>query len=261
METKAVVISHWEDLVFEKRNKLYGAYQLRRNYSKRVILGLGISVAFFAALLWSSQYTIDHGLVTVPPLDPGTRAHPDLPPVIVRPEVPKKQLQTSPRKNANTPPLVVSDPVDDEPAPPIDNNNSSTGDENGTEPVENFSDGSGTEPDGDPVVVEAPKTVTIAEVMPMFDGGNEGMMKYIKRNIRYPRSAERDEHEGTVYVQFVVMFDGRIEHVEMMRGFHPECDREAVRVISKMPKWSAASQNGKPVNVRMVVPIKFKLRN
>jgi periplasmic protein TonB len=108
-------------------------------------------------------------------------------------------------------------------------------------------------------VVEPPATVSFAEHMPEFEGGNEAMIKYIVKNTRYPASARRQDVQGTVYVRFVVMTDGSIAQAEVVRGFHPDCDKEAIRVIQKMPKWIAGSQNGTPVNVRMVVPIKFKM--
>ena len=258
METKVIAVRHWDDVVFENRNKEYGAYSLRRRYSKRVILAWGVSVALFAALLWSSQFSMNRGLPPIVeiPTDKGTfRALP--PPIFDRPK-PPKQTALPAKSVANTPLRVVSEPVEET---PVEHTSvvSSEGSENGTAPVEGIPDGSGSVPVEAPVVVEVTPTLNIAEHMPQFEGGNEAMIKYIVKNTKYPASARRLVQEGTVFVRFVVMADGTIEQAEVLRGFHPDCDKEAIRVIQKMPKWIAGSQNGRPVNVRMVVPIKFKL--
>lgn len=258
METKVIAIRHWDDLVFENRNKAYGAYNLRRAYSKRVILAWGVSVAVFAGLLISTKFRPDGVQKVLPPIiecDFGAMLQP--PPVLEARQKPKPSAPPV-RTVANTPPLVTSEPVETE---PIENTNvvSSEGTDTGTEAVEGIPDGVGVAPIETPVVVEAPKTLNFAEHMPKFEGGDEAMIKYIVKNTRYPASARRMVIEGTVFVRFVVMSDGSIEQAEVVRGFHPDCDKEAIRVIQKMPKWIAGSQNGSPVNVRMVVPIKFKL--
>jgi protein TonB len=259
METKVIAVRHWDDLVFENRNKEYGAYSLRRRYSKRVILAWGVSVAMFAALLLTSQFSLKRalpGMVEIP-ID-GTIFQPLPPPIFDRPQPPPKQPAQPVRSVANTTPLVVTEPVEQTPIEQI-STISSEGTETGTAPVEGIPDGVGSAPVEAPVIIEVTPTVNIAEHMPQFEGGNEGMIKYIVKNTRYPASARRMTLEGTVYVRFVVMADGSIEQAEVLRGFHPDCDKEAIRVIQKMPKWIAGSQNGRPVNVRMVVPIKFRL--
>jgi protein TonB len=109
-------------------------------------------------------------------------------------------------------------------------------------------------------VVE-PQIVDIAQTMPSYEGGLEAMMKFIRKKIHYPRSARQLNSEGTVYVQFVVTGDGTVTDVRIMRGFHPDCDREAQRVVAMLPAWKGGSNNGRPVSVRMVLPIKFSLND
>jgi protein TonB len=65
--------------------------------------------------------------------------------------------------------------------------------------------------------------------------------------------------EGIVYVSFLILGDGTVTDVKVLRGIHTDCDKEAVRVISKLPGWSGGKQGGIPVSVRMVLPVKFKL--
>lgn len=258
METKAVVIARWEDIVFEKRNKLYGAYKLRREYSQRVIMGLGVSVAIFAGLLWASGQTVSEVITRIaPPIDTTIyRFSP--PPPIIRTKPPQQQTVKPPKATAG-PPLVVTEPVVTE---PIDNTDfTSTTDDAGTGDVVFSSDDVGVIPAVEPPVVEPIATVTTAGVMPQYPGGMEAMIKFISKSVRYPSGPKRLGIEGTVFVQFLIMFDGSVDQVEVIKGFHPDCDKEAVRVIKNMPTWSAGNQNGRPVNVRMVLPIKFKINN
>jgi protein TonB len=103
------------------------------------------------------------------------------------------------------------------------------------------------------------KIFTVVEQQPEFQGGYEAMMNFIKKNMRYPASARRMGVDGTVYVSFVVSKDGSISEVKTIRGISADCDKEAMRVVSMMPPWRPGKQNGKPVFVRFVLPIKFKL--
>ncbi len=108
-----------------------------------------------------------------------------------------------------------------------------------------------------PVVNAGP--VDFAEVMPQYKGGQEAMMKFISRGVKYPGSAARMEIEGTVFVSFVINALGDVVDVKVVKGISPDCDKEAMRVIAKMTEWEAGMQNKMPVSVRMVVPIKFQL--
>lgn len=258
METKVIAIRHWDDLVFENRNKEYGAYRLRRAYSKRVILAWGVSVAVFAGLLVSTQLRSGDEKKVVIPVVTCDLVQTLQPPPILEARLKPKAAPAPVKAKANTPPLVTREPVEPE---PIENTAAvaSDGSETGSDPVGGVPDGVGSVPVEIPAVIEPPATVSFAEHMPEFEGGNEEMIKYIVKNTRYPSSARRQEVQGTVFVRFVVMTDGSISQAEVVRGFHPDCDKEAIRVIQKMPKWIAGSQNGRPVNVRMVVPIKFKM--
>ena len=96
--------------------------------------------------------------------------------------------------------------------------------------------------------------------MPEFPGGKEAMMKYLAQNIVYPATAVEDTVEGKVIVGFVVSTEGEITEVEVNKGVRSDLDAEAVRVVKAMPRWKSGKQNGKPVNVRFTLPIKFTLK-
>jgi periplasmic protein TonB len=111
-----------------------------------------------------------------------------------------------------------------------------------------------------PVVVErADEIFDVVENNPNPPGGMEGWNKYLRDNLKYPTQARRMGIEGTVYVAFVVNTDGSIQDVQVLRGIGGGCDEEAVRVVSTAPKWEPGKQRGKPVRVRMRLPIRFKL--
>jgi protein TonB len=99
----------------------------------------------------------------------------------------------------------------------------------------------------------------IVENMPEFPGGDLELRKHIAQNVQYPEIAKENGIQGRVFVQFVVNHKGEIEQVKVVRGVDPALDREAVRVISSLPKWKPGSQRGKPVRVSFTVPINFQL--
>ena len=108
----------------------------------------------------------------------------------------------------------------------------------------------------------APDIFEVVEQMPEFpNGGMAGLMQYLSQNIRYPEAAKKAGKQGRVTVQFVVEKDGSISNVSTLRGVEPDLDKEAVRVISEMPKWKPAMQRGETVRVRYTVPVMFRLDN
>ncbi len=116
-----------------------------------------------------------------------------------------------------------------------------------------------------PVAVEEeePEEQTIFEVveqMPEFPGGMAGLMQYLSKNIKYPTIAQENGTQGRVTVQFVVNRDGSIVDAKVLRGVDPYLDKEAIRVISSMPKWKPGMQRGKAVRVKYTVPVMFRLQ-
>ena len=96
--------------------------------------------------------------------------------------------------------------------------------------------------------------------MPEFPGGQQALLKYLSENVQYPVIAQANGIQGRVVCQFVVNKDGSIVDVEVVRsGGDPSLDKEAIRVIKSMPKWTPGKQKGKPVRVKYTVPINFQL--
>ena len=96
--------------------------------------------------------------------------------------------------------------------------------------------------------------------MPTFPGGEEAFYTYVGKKIEYPEIAKRAGVEGKVYIQFVVRSDGKVTDVTVAKGIGAGCDEEAVRVVKSMPNWKPGRQNGHPVNVKISVPIVYKLQ-
>lgn len=112
------------------------------------------------------------------------------------------------------------------------------------------------------VVIEEEKAdqiFDVVETQPNPPGGMSGWNKYLSKNLKYPTQARRMGVEGTVIVVFVINTDGSIQDVEVLRGIGGGCDEEAVKVVTKAPKWEPGKQRGKPVRTRMRLPIRFKL--
>ena len=99
----------------------------------------------------------------------------------------------------------------------------------------------------------------VVEVMPQFPGGQTAMLKYIMENIKYPKQIMEEGIQGRVTVSFIVEKDGRVSNVRLLRSVQSALDKEAVRVVKSMPKWSPGKHNGKPVRVRFNLPVMFKL--
>jgi TonB family protein len=101
----------------------------------------------------------------------------------------------------------------------------------------------------------------VVEQMPEFPGGVEAMMQYVVGNVKYPQDAINEGKSGRVFVSFVVEKDGRVSNVKVMKGICESIDKEAVRVVSSMPRWYAGMHKGEPVRVRYMMPIKFQARD
>lgn len=99
----------------------------------------------------------------------------------------------------------------------------------------------------------------VVEVMPQFPGGQIAMLQYLMKNIKYPEQAVKEGIQGRVTVRFIVEKDGSISDVKPVLSVHPLLNKEAVRVVESMPKWTPGKQHGKPVRVQLIVPIMFKL--
>jgi periplasmic protein TonB len=260
MKTEATHLPTWNELVFSNRNRLYGAYLLRKLYHDHLALAFATSTLFL--LLSMAMLNLYNSLQLkvedfVPTVAPSTRL--EHPPIIYKMPAPQKQVvqQKTVSDNSNyvaTQKEVVETLVTPTEVLTLPSDNTGVNTEglvaNGPVEVTNT-----------PVAINVPEIIDIAEVMPVYEGGQQAMVKFLGKKIKYPAAAERSKTEGTVYVSFVVSPTGTVTDVKVVKGISRECDAEAVRVVAMMNKWKAGLQHNVPVSVRMVLPIKFKIDN
>lgn len=108
--------------------------------------------------------------------------------------------------------------------------------------------------------VDQSEIFPIVEAMPEFPGGMEALMKFLSENIKYPASCQKQKVQGRVVVQFVINKDGSVVEAEVIKPVHPDLDKEALRIVSLMPKWTPGKEKGEPVRVKFTLPILFKLK-
>lgn len=264
------------DILFDNRNKAYGAYELRKNYHKRLkksmmivatLLLITVSAPIVASMfdkpividLPNDEPRIIKNVEVIIPKEP-------------EPKVPEaKPLKPTDPVNtiANTTPIIeVANEVNDADLPPTKEalKDAVSGIENkegeGTEVLDlPNNDGEGTA-----VIPQEPAPndneifddVDVSQ-MPEFPGGEEELMRYLAQNIQYPKQALDGNTEGRVLIGFVVNKEGEIDDVKVLRSIGDGCDEEAVRVIHKMPKWKPGKNNGKLVNVFYNLPVTFQL--
>lgn len=99
----------------------------------------------------------------------------------------------------------------------------------------------------------------VVEQMPAFPGGDKALLDYIKANIQYPESAIESALEGRVVVRFIVRKDGTLSNLKIVKSLQEDCDKEALRIVKKMPQWIPGKQRGKEVDVYYAIPVLFRL--
>ncbi len=257
------VVKNFDDVVFENRNKAYGAYAIRRSYSENVnravmfaMVGAGL-IFIIPSIITTSGKDFIETPTTKCPIDWITKL-PEIIPIEPQHRVAPPPVRTT---HTNLVPIVtttaITPPIEDTPPTSPTTTGSIEGADTGVDIVQ---DGEMNIETIAPVSVPAITTPMDApEVMPEFIGGKEAMMKFLQKKIKYPAAAMRIGIDGTVFVRFVIDKDGNVISAEVIRGIHEALDKEAKRVISLMPAWKAGRQNNNPVAVRMVLPIKFQV--
>ena len=261
----------WCELVFEGKNKEYGAYRLRQDSTKRHIRAL-IIVLIFAVVFFSLPTLIsivtpkdDDRIVvtTVTELTNLEEAKTEEKEVQeVKPELPPPPPEIKTIKF--TPPVITRDEVSPEEEmktmKDVTESTAAVGNIDKTEGMDvNEAD---LDQLKDIVTTEQPgpeKPYEFVEQMPQYPGGEPEMRAFIAKNLRYPTIAQENGIQGRVIVRFVVSKTGEISEITVVRGIDPLCDKEAVRVIKMMPKWIPGKQNGNEVSVIYNVPVVFKL--
>lgn len=105
-----------------------------------------------------------------------------------------------------------------------------------------------------------PEPVVVAQIMPEFPGGEVALRAFLARSIKYPEVALETGVYGRVYVRFIIETNGEVSNVQIIRGVDPSLDKEAIRVVSLMPKWRPGIQDGRPVRITYTVPIHFQIQ-
>jgi protein TonB len=255
MKRKKEKVPGFDEIIFENRNKEYGAYVIRKRYFPNTLLSIIGGTSLFTALVLLLSFAGHSNLIATGPDPFWVIVSPDsslIDPNKYKPEPPEDPAPEI-KVNRYAPPVIVEkldsgdfemmsvselDSVTNEPVEPL------------IIPVA----------ETDPVVATEPEPVIWVEEMPEFPGGQTALMKFINENIIYPEDAINNGIEGKVVVRFVVSADGSVKRIELLKGVDPLLDKEALRVVSLQPVWKPGRQNGNPAAVWFTVPVKFELR-
>jgi periplasmic protein TonB len=249
----------FDDIVFEIRNKEYGAYKLRKKYNRTVLLALLIGTIIIATAIITpyinakaaenkSKKAERQVEIKLENLDtPNEQVAPPPPP----PPPPTDVVQ----QQAYVPPVVVDS------IKPEDMQELMTADEAQTEVVNREVVEVIEQVQQEVQEEEAePEPFVVVEEMPMFPGGEAELLKYIGLHTIYPEVAKENNIQGRVIIRFCVTAKGGVSQVSVLKGVDPELDKEAIRVVNALPAFKPGKQGGKPVPVWYMVPITFTLK-
>ena len=275
-----LISNEWSDMMFENRNKEYGAYVLRRQTGRRNVISMIAVLLLFAAVMifmiaknayeaYQKEHAVMDQVTELSALTQQKKKEAK----VERKEIPVKQEQQQVVEKVKssvkfTAPVIKKDdevkPEDElKSQDEIMNSKVAVGalnvvgnDESGevlkakeviaTEPVKPKE--------------EENKVFDVVEQMPSYPGGMSALMQYLSSNIKYPVIAEENGIQGRVICTFVVERDGSITDVKIAKSVDPSLDKEAMRVVSKMPKWIPGKQNGSAVRVKYTLPVTFRLQ-
>ncbi len=254
-------VADFDDIVFENRNREYGAYQLRKRYHRVLFAGLLICtlIVTTAVLIPFLLRPSSDKVIT------GGRGS-----VMIRME-----NLTPPEEQLFIPPAAPPPPQSEEvheivkyvPPVVVDSLLPSEITQMTTEEILSSIEGEIPEVTGTGFgdgLIDGPgggdleEPLFQVEVMPSFRGGDLAKFReWVGKRTNYPQAAIENKIRGTVYLTFIIEKDGSVSNVTIIKGVHPLLDNEAVKVISESPKWSPGLQRGQPVRVRFQIPLSF----
>ena len=263
--------SEWCELVFQDRNRSYGAYKMRMDSKKRhawammTVLLLAMSISSIPVLIrFATPKKVVEKIVEVAVLSQ-----------LEEPEVKQEEFK---RLDPVAPPPALKSSIKftapvikkDEEVTEVDEIKSQT-ELTESKVAISIADVKGNDELNGKDIAELKEVIvntadldnkpyTMVEQMPQFPGGEKDLMAYIASNIRYPPLAAENGVQGKVYVRFVVSAQGIVEKVQVIRSLDPHCDKEAMRVVAALPQWIPGKQNGRNVPVYYTLPISFKLQ-
>lgn len=270
----------WRDLVFEGKNKDFGAYEMRKNSDRRHNLAM-IAVVIVIVLLFGLGLLVNTVIKSVEarPEDANEQAMATFAEEVVEEEpeeepqrIEEEKPEALPEEILNTVKMAEVKFVADEEVKEDIKSQDEIKETETAVGATNFDQGTDdltktVREHKDEVIVEEKKPeppkkeeiFTAVEQPPQFPGGEAALLKYIADHIRYPAAAQENGIQGRVVVQFVVTKDGSIGQVKVVRGKDPDLDKEAKRVVRTLPRFVPGKMNGNNVSVWYTLPINFKL--
>ena len=272
-----LIDNSWVELVFENKNKAYGAYQLRKETGKRNVKAMIIVFATIAAIIvaaWA-KVAIENAMpkkvaietdVELSKLAQKKEAK------VERKEPVKVEMeQKVVEKVKSSVKFTAPEIKKDEDVKPEDELKSQDDLAKTNTAIGSFDVKGNDEAEGEVLKAkeviaeekpkeEETKVFDVVEQMPQFPGGQQALFEYLSKNIKYPVIAEENDVQGRVIVTFVVERDGSITDVKVVKSVDPSLDKEAQRVVKAMPHWIPGKQNGSAVRVKYTVPVTFRLQ-
>jgi protein TonB len=259
----------WCDLIFEGRNKSYGAYKLRSNSARRHTISMigvviGILIVYLVPVIITKWVESQEDEVSLTQLSALTKLQkPDLHPHPLKKEKPVVPTEASLKLKSPedvvkfTAPLIMkSEDVTD-----ADVEKTDKAFINSKDPLlQNTDTAHYALPEQLALTMKDDDIkYEVVDSMPEFPGGQEALYQYLSTNIQYPFWAQRYNMQGEVDVQFIVNANGTLSDCRLVKGAGSYIDMEALRVVRAMPKWRPARKNGKPIRARCVLPVVFRL--
>lgn len=270
MNAETILRSDLLDIIFENRNKQYGAYPLRKEYNKRLYLSMAVIVSLVVVLSgW-------HYLLKPPGQERSIAPYP----LIIPPDANLKKFEMIPNKPpplqkklppvatiTNDPPRIVPDnQVTDSTAHTVaDLDNKAISDITSDGPAATGDNQSASKPEPAGVATQAPEpapesaVIETADVMPEYPGGTAALIRFLSKNLRVPEDAMAAGQKIRVPVKFVVNKDGILSDVAFLTQTDKVFMKEIIRVMAKMPKWKPGLQQGRAVAVYLTIPVIFDM--
>lgn len=244
--------TEWLDLIFQGRNKSYGAYELRKQYASTLLKSMGITAMAFLAVFLVAAITSSKQVAIAAAPNQGRSVFVDISKQI-------KVAHTSVGGHAN--PVLQRGRVANQDK--YEQNGKHVYPYTQSIPLIHHSDNEvpniETVAPIQPVKNAAPTIVDAPDEMPQPAGGKVAWAEYLKQNLRYPDGAASKNLSGKVWLSFVVEPDGKLSDIQVMQSAGNGFDEEAVRVVNNSPIWQPGLQNGQPVRVRYNLPINFHI--
>jgi protein TonB len=259
MAKEKITVPNFDDIVFEIRNKEYGAYRLRKKYNRNILIATLIGVIILSTAIitpYLNAKAVESKAKRAERQVEIKMENLDRPTDVVAPPPPPPPPPPDAVQQARYVPPVVVDSVRPEEAAQLMTADDAQVTVQNEEVVEYV------EPVKEEVQEEEadPEPFVVVEEMPMFPGGEVELLKYIMEHTNYPEVAKENNIQGRVIVRFCVTSKGGVNQVSILKGVDPELDAEAIRVVSALPPFKPGKQGGKPVPVWYMVPITFTLK-